>query len=84
MEMVSRNLRRTAPAAAALERAEYSRRDRDMLWYLLRGSIWEEYTRPKIDAFANKVAHAPILGLFGALLKDWMPLIDEYYYYTSP
>jgi len=45
MEMVSRNLRRKAPAAAALERAEYARRDRDMLWYLLRGSIWKEFTR---------------------------------------
>lgn len=45
MEMVSRNLRRAAPAASALERVEYSRRDRDMLWYFLRGSIWEEYTR---------------------------------------
>ena len=45
MELVSRNLRRAAPAASALERVEYSRRDRDMLWYLLRGSIWEEYTR---------------------------------------
>ena len=100
MEMVSRNLRRTTPAAAGLERTEYSRRDRDMLWYLLRGSIWKEYTRymladnssphpsltsifdyrPKIDAFADIVAHVPLLGLFGVLVKDWMPLIDEYYY----
>ncbi|KIM85153.1 hypothetical protein PILCRDRAFT_349833 [Piloderma croceum F 1598] len=67
MEMVSRNLRRAAPAASALERVEYSRRDRDMLC-------------PKIDTFADKVAHVPLLGLFGALVKDWMPLIDEYYY----
>jgi len=70
-----------------------------MLWYFLRGSIWEEYTRyifsdifhlfshplisscsPKIDAIADKVAHVPLLGLFGALVRDWMPLIDEYYY----
>jgi peroxin-16 len=100
MEMISRNLRRMAPVSAALERAEYSRRDRDMLWYLLRGFIWEEYTRylltnhislplwfndifnssPKIDIFADSVAHTPLLGLFGTLVKDWMPLIDEYYY----
>jgi peroxin-16 len=45
MELVSRNLRRTPPPSAALERAEYARRDRAMLWYLLRGSIWEFYTR---------------------------------------
>jgi hypothetical protein len=45
MELVSRNLRRTPPPSAGLERSEYARRDRDMLWYLLRGSIWETYTR---------------------------------------
>jgi peroxin-16 len=38
------------------------------------------YFSPKIDTFADKVAHVPLLGLFGALVKDWMPLIDEYYY----
>jgi peroxin-16 len=99
MEIISRNIRRTAPPSSVLERIEYSRRDRDMLWYLLRGAIWQEYTRyilpdqllptatanvfnsrPKIGAFADKVANVPLLGLFGALVKDWMPLIDEYYY----
>lgn len=23
---------------------------------------------------------APLVGMFGALMKDWIPLIDEYYY----
>lgn len=82
MEFVSSNLRRSTPASAALERTEYSRRDRDMLWYLLRGTIWKEYTRPKIEGFADRAAHAPLMGLFSALIKDWMPLIDEYYYCT--
>jgi hypothetical protein len=45
MEIVSRNLRRTPLPSAALERSEYARRDRDILWYLLRGSIWKAYTR---------------------------------------
>ncbi|GLB36118.1 putative peroxisomal membrane protein (Pex16) [Lyophyllum shimeji] len=84
MEFLSRNLRRTPPPSAALERTEHGRRDRDMLWYLLRGSIWESYTRPKLEAFATRASHAPLLGLFGAFLHDWIPLIDEYYYYTAP
>jgi peroxin-16 len=84
LELVSRNLRRTPPPSAALERAEYARRDRDMIWYLLRGSIWESYTRPKLETLATKTAHIPILGLVGALAKDWVPLIDEYHYYTAP
>ncbi|KAJ7630902.1 peroxisomal membrane protein PEX16 [Roridomyces roridus] len=84
LELLSRNLRRTPPPSAALERFEYARRDRDMIWYLLRGSIWESYTRPKLQSFADATAQTPIVGLFGALVKDWVPLIDEYYYYTAP
>jgi len=84
MEFISRYLRRTPPPSALLERSEYARRDKDMLWYLLRGSIWETYTRPKLETFVTSISRAPLLGLFGALMKDWIPLIDEYYYYTSP
>ena len=38
------------------------------------------HSRPKLEAFADKTANAPLLGLFSALMKDWIPLIDEYYY----
>ncbi|KAJ7487563.1 peroxisomal membrane protein PEX16 [Mycena galericulata] len=83
LELLSRNLRRTPPPTAALERSEYARRDRDMIWYLLRGSIWESYTRPRLESFAEMTSQTPLLGLFGALVKDWVPLIDEYYYCQS-
>ncbi|EPT03838.1 hypothetical protein FOMPIDRAFT_1022038 [Fomitopsis schrenkii] len=84
MELLARNLRRVPQRSAQLERAEYALRDRDMLWYLLCGSIWESWTKPKLEAFADKTANAPLLSLFSALMKDWIPLIDEYYYYTAP
>jgi len=84
MEFISRNLRRTLPPSALLERSEHARRDKDMLWYLLRGSIWETYTRPKLESFVASASRAPLLGLFGALVKEWIPLIDEYHYYTAP
>nr|GAT44156.1 predicted protein [Mycena chlorophos] len=84
LEVLSRTLRRTPPPYAALERSEYARRDRDMVWYLLRGSIWETYTKPKLESFALLTSSRPVLGLFGALVRDWIPLIDEYYYYTAP
>lgn len=45
MEFLSRSLRRTPPASAPLERSEYAKRDKDMLWYLLRGSLWQQYTK---------------------------------------
>ncbi|KXN90064.1 Peroxisomal membrane protein PEX16 [Leucoagaricus sp. SymC.cos] len=84
LEFISRNLRRAPPPSALLERSEYARRDKDMLWYLLRGSIWESYTRPKLESFVTSASRAPLLGLFGVLVKEWIPLIDEYYYYTAP
>jgi len=84
LEFISRNLRRSPPASSALERSEYARRDKDILWYLLRGSIWQEFTRPKLDSFVTRTSQAPLLGIFGALVKDWIPLIDDYYYYTAP
>ena len=45
MELLSRYLRRVPSPKSSLERNEYARRDRDLLWYLLRGSVWESYTK---------------------------------------
>ncbi|KAE9408149.1 peroxisome membrane protein [Gymnopus androsaceus JB14] len=76
MEFVSRSLRRTVPPSASLERSEYAKRDRDMLWYLFRVPKWPPLQIASLTT--------PILGLFGTLVQDWIPLIDEYYYYTAP
>ncbi|THH34101.1 hypothetical protein EUX98_g121 [Antrodiella citrinella] len=83
-EFLSRNLRRVPSSSSSLERSEYAKRDRDIVWYLLRGSIWQEWTRPKVEAFVDSTSRTPLVGLLGALVKDWIPLIDEYYYYTAP
>lgn len=83
LELVSRNLRRTPSNSSSLERQEYAQRDRDLFWYLFRGSIWESWTRPKLESLAESSAQWPVLSILGALLHDWMPLIDEYHYYTS-
>lgn len=45
LEFLSRNIRRVPSNSSQLERAEYASRDRDILWYLLRGSIWESWSR---------------------------------------
>jgi hypothetical protein len=38
------------------------------------------FHRPKLESFAESSAPWPLLNIFGALLRDWMPLIDEYHY----
>ncbi|TFL03738.1 peroxisome membrane protein [Pterulicium gracile] len=80
MELVARNLRRTPPTSASLERAENAQRDRDMFWYFLRGSIWDTFSKPKLETVLNGTARLPLIGLFSTLAKEWVPLIDEYYY----
>ena len=102
LELLALNLRRVPTPSSVLERSEYARRDRDIVWYLLRGSIWETWTRcvsppssswrpcstqiahrrPKLEDFANKTAHTPFIGIFSAFVRDWIPLINEYYYCT--
>lgn len=37
-----------------------------------------------MESFADKAIDIPVLGVVGALLKDWMPLLDEYYYCERP
>jgi peroxin-16 len=61
LELVSRNLRRTPSSSSALERQEYARRDRDLFWYLFRGSIWESWTR---YASWYHLHHFTVLSIF--------------------
>lgn len=37
-------------------------------------------SRPKLESLAVTASRAPLLGIFGAFMHDWIPLIDEYYY----
>lgn len=41
------------------------------------------YTSPKLEAVVDRTAQAPLLGLFGAFVKEWIPLINEYHYCKS-
>ncbi|KAG9035694.1 Peroxisomal membrane protein pex16 [Tulasnella sp. UAMH 9824] len=83
LELVAHYLRRTPPPSFTLERSEYARRDRDLLWYFLRGVVWKDFTQPKIQTFVKATEKVPLINVVGALVHDWMPLIDEYYYYTA-
>lgn len=97
LDLLCRTIRRLPSSSAYVERDEYSRRDRDIAWHLLRGPVWQLYTRcvflslsvlssfivagrPKLDSLVEKTANMPLLNLLGAVVKDWIPLIDEYYY----
>ncbi|GAA5987328.1 hypothetical protein JCM10908_001911 [Rhodotorula pacifica] len=66
-----------------LEKQETSKRARQFWWYLVRGPVWEGWTKPRLEAIAGKFEDKPVIGFVSTLLQDYVPLIDEYYYYTA-
>ncbi|KZO96317.1 peroxisome membrane protein [Calocera viscosa TUFC12733] len=86
LDFLSRRLRpSTLPFSASSEilANEYSRRDRQLALYLFKGPVWREFTRPRLEGFASRTENIPLLNVLSALVRDWVPLIDEYYYYTA-
>lgn len=68
---------------STVEGDEWIARNRSLWWYLLRGPVWYGWTRPKIAGFVRRTEHRRIIGFFGSIAKEYLPLIDEYYYYSA-
>ncbi|PWN50798.1 peroxisome membrane protein [Violaceomyces palustris] len=73
----------TARPISEVEEEEWSRRDRNLWWYLVRGPIWHNLTKSKLGRLAQRLEGKPILGLVGGVVRDYLPLVDEYYFYTA-
>ncbi|CDS00535.1 related to Peroxisomal membrane protein PEX16 [Sporisorium scitamineum] len=68
---------------SSVEEAEWSKRGNSFWWYLLRGPLWYSFTRPKLAGLADRTQGKFLIGMVGAILGDYLPLIDEYYYYSA-
>lgn len=80
----SRNPRSAlAKPISTVEADEWAGRGRDFWWYLLRGPVWYTWTRPKIAAFASATENRRLIGIIGSIARDYLPLVDDYYYYSS-
>ncbi|MCO5598732.1 hypothetical protein L7F22_052830 [Adiantum nelumboides] len=66
-----------------VEKQEWEKRNRAFWWYLLRGPAWYSFTRPKLESLASKTEARPLLGIIGGIVRDYLPLVDDYYYYSS-
>jgi peroxin-16 len=66
-----------------VEKAEWAKRNRAFWWYMLRGPVWHSWTRPKLDSIVKRTENRPLLGIVGGLISDYLPLVDDYYYYTA-
>ena len=45
VEALLLSLRRPVSHNLTLERREYARRDRELLWYLFRGAVWQQFSK---------------------------------------
>lgn len=66
-----------------VESVEWEKRNRAFWWYLLRGPVWHSWTRPKLDSIVKKTQNRPLIGIVGGIVGDYLPLVDEYYYYSA-
>lgn len=68
---------------STVEETEWSKRNNSFWWYLLRGPVWHAYTRPKVSNLIQRTQGKFLLGVVGGVLSDYLPLVDEYYYYSA-
>ncbi|CAO3624071.1 unnamed protein product [Cunninghamella blakesleeana] len=66
-----------------LEKKEYHRRLRLLSFYLLKGVFYTKITRPKLERFCNRLENKPLLSIVSNVLRDYLPLWENIYFYTS-
>lgn len=83
--LLSRYFRRSSSDrdTTALLADTYMERDRNLLWYFLRGSLWHNYTRVKAMRILGWMSKVWGLNLVANLVEDHVRLADELYYCES-
>ena len=59
----------TDPASDA-ERAETKKRANAFWWYIVRGPVWESWTKPRLEGIATTLEDKPLLGFAATIIKD--------------
>ncbi|KAJ2400763.1 hypothetical protein GGI23_001834 [Coemansia sp. RSA 2559] len=89
VELVSRQMIRSdlrdneTTERRTVERDELSRRKWLLLYYLLRSPFFDRFVESRMTRMADWCSNKPLLSLVGALIHDYLPLWQQYYFYTS-
>jgi peroxin-16 len=87
--LISRTLRRRTGGGkgdkdlTCLLAETYAGRDRELLWYFLRGSLWQNYMRIKGMRVLDGMSRVWGLGLVAGLVRDHLDLVDDLFYCES-
>lgn len=68
---------------SAVEEAEWAKRRRAFVWYLLRGPVWHWYTRVRVQRLCDKLEGRMLLGILAAMVREYVPLVDDLYFYVN-
>ncbi|CEP07775.1 hypothetical protein [Parasitella parasitica] len=66
-----------------LEKQEFNRRLKLMLLNVMRGAFYLKITRPRLERFCNRTESKPIISMAAGVLRDYLPLWEQIYFYTS-
>jgi peroxin-16 len=66
-----------------LEHEELRRRGSSLWWWSVRGAAYQTITRPILNGIATRTEKIPLIGLFGAILSDYLYLLDNYHFSSS-
>ncbi|KAI8360008.1 peroxisome membrane protein [Blakeslea trispora] len=66
-----------------LEKQEFQRRLKQLLLYFMRGAFYLHITRPRLEKMCNRLEHKPVLSIVSSVLRDYLPLWEQIYFYTS-
>ncbi|KAF8951477.1 Peroxisomal membrane protein pex16 [Podila verticillata] len=92
IELSSRSCLTTALAARGggrsgsstpLEKDEMKRRLWLLLYYVLRSPFYDRFTKERLHKFTESASKKPLISLVGGIVKDYQPLWESVYFYTS-
>ncbi|GHJ85824.1 hypothetical protein NliqN6_2226 [Naganishia liquefaciens] len=82
--LASRTLRVRRPVVATpLLLETYAARDRALAFQLVKGAIWQRWTRGKVMRLVGALEKVWGVRLVAGIVRDHVALVDEYYYYTA-
>lgn len=73
----------TTITSPLLQNEEIRKREKALLWWAMRGPVYENITGPYIRKIAGKLKDKPLLGLVGGVLEDYDWLWKEWYFSTA-
>ena len=54
-----------------------------LIYDLLRNPFYEKYTNERLLGFCNTVGRIPLVAIFSNILREYIPLWEQIYFYTS-